>query len=226
MNLEAMAASISHEVRQPLATIVANGSAARRLLKNAPPNLGEIDNCLQDITSDAHRAGKVFEGIRALFGRTDGAKELVDLNETALQALRALDPDLSHHGVATDLKLTAELPLVAGHAGQLQEVVVNLVRNAIESMDGIGDGRRLKLRTDRHDRNTVALEVEDSGPGIDPEKLDSIFDAFVTTKAQGMGLGLAICRMIIERHQGQLSALAARPRGAVFRITLPASAAL
>ena len=116
----------------------------------------------------------------------------------------------------------SELPLVMGHRGQLQEVLLNLVRNAIEAMDAVKDGSRvLQVRTERHGRDEIVVAVEDSGPGIDPKKLDGIFDAFVSTKPQGMGLGLAICRMIIERHGGQLSASSDGKNGALFEFVLP-----
>jgi signal transduction histidine kinase len=129
---------------------------------------------------------------------------------------------LKEHDITTQVALNSELPLVIGHKGQLQEVLINLIRNAIEAMDaGKGDRRVLQVRAERHGGDAVVVQVEDSGPGIDPDQMDSIFDAFVTTKSHGMGLGLAICRMIIERHAGQLSAAAAQPHGSVFQVVLP-----
>src|SRR5262249_50076472 len=116
----------------------------------------------------------------------------------------------------------SDLPLIVGHKGQLQEVLVNLVRNAIEAMDAVEDDHRvLQVRSKRHGESAILVAVEDSGPGIDPKELDNIFDAFVTTKTNGMGLGLALCRMIIERHAGELSASPAHPRGAIFQVVLP-----
>ncbi|MGA8226800.1 MAG: ATP-binding protein [Xanthobacteraceae bacterium] len=224
MTLEAMAASIGHEVRQPLAAIVSNGGAALRFLAHTPLNLEEARLALNRIVSDSHRVGQVFDNIRALFGRADRAQEPIDVKELALSVLQALREQLKDHSITTHIELTSELPPVMGHRGQLQEVFINLVHNAIEAMDAVKDDNRLlRVRTDHHDGKAIIVTVEDSGPGIDSKKLDSIFDAFVTTKPHGMGLGLALCRMIIERHEGQLSALPAHPRGSVFRVVLPAA---
>jgi signal transduction histidine kinase len=223
MNLEAMTASISHEVRQPLASIASNGGAAQRFLGHVPPNLDEARQALNNMVRDSHRASQIFDNIRALFGKADHGQKLLNVNELALGVLRTLHDELNEHGIVTHAALTSELPLVMGHRGQLEEVFVNLVRNAIEAMDLIKDDRRvLHVRAERHGNNAVVVAVEDSGPGIDPKQLDSIFDAFITTKPNGMGLGLAICRMIIERHAGQLSASAAHQRGSIFRVVLPA----
>jgi signal transduction histidine kinase len=146
----------------------------------------------------------------------------MDLNEIALGALRILRAELEDHGVITRTELTSQLPLVMGHSGQMQEVILNLVHNAIEAMDTIKDGHRvLQLKTDHHGRDAIAVAIEDSGPGIDPERFGDIFDPFVTTKPGGMGLGLAICRMTIERHGGQLSVSPAKNRGALFQFVLP-----
>jgi len=225
MNLEAMAASIAHEVRQPLSAIAANGSAALRFLGRTPPDHKEVRSALSRIISDSHRASQVFDNIRALFGKSDKGHEheLTDMNEVILEVLRTLRGELQDRVITVRTELTSKLPVVMGHRGQLHEVLLNLVRNAIEAMDAVKDGSRvLRMRTERHnDRDKIVVAVEDSGPGIDAEKLDGIFDAFVSTKPQGMGLGLALCRMIINRHGGQLSASSGKRRGAVFRFILP-----
>jgi signal transduction histidine kinase len=223
MNLEAMAASIAHEVRQPLSAIATNGYAALRFLGRAPPDHKEVRSALSRMISDSNRAGQVFDNIRALFGKAGKGHEPIYVNEIALEVLHTLRGELKDGGITVRTELTPRLPLVMGHRGQLQEVLLNLIRNAIEAMDAIKDGRRvLQVRTERHDdRDEIVVAVEDSGPGIDPEKLDRIFDAFVSTKPQGMGLGLAICRMIIDRHGGQLSASSGKRRGAVFQFILP-----
>jgi C4-dicarboxylate-specific signal transduction histidine kinase len=222
MNLEAMAASISHEVRQPLAAIATNGSAALRFLKRSPPDLEEVRSALDRIVTASHHASQVFDNIRALFGSADQRQEPIDVNAMVFGVLRALRGELDDHGVATRTELTSELPLVMGHRGQLLEVLFNLARNAIEAMDAVKDGSRLLgVRTERHERGAIIVAVRDTGPGIDPEKLDGIFDPFVTTKPQGMGLGLAICRMIVERHNGQLTASSDGKRGALFQFVLP-----
>ena len=221
MNLEAMAASIGHEVRQPLAGIATNGSAALRFLGHLPPDLDEVRMALDRMVKDSHRASQVFDNIRALFGRADQKHEPIDVNELARDVLHALHEELLD--VTTQAALISALPPVMGHRGQLQEVLVNLVRNAIEAMDSVKDGPRvLQVSAERHGDHAIIVAVEDSGPGIDPTQLESIFDAFITTKVHGMGLGLALCRMIIERHEGHLSVAPAHPRGAVFRVVLPA----
>ena len=221
MNLEAMAASIGHEVRQPLAGISGNGGAALRFLGHTPPNIEEVRLALDRMVADSHRASQVFDNIRALFGRADQGHEPIDINELARDVLQALHEELLT--VTTQAALSAPLPPVMGHRGQLQEVLINLVRNAIEAMDAVKDGPRvLQLSAEPHGDDAVAVSVEDSGAGIDPKQMEAIFDAFITTKQHGMGLGLALCRMIIERHEGRLSAAPAHPRGAVFRMVLPA----
>jgi two-component system, NtrC family, sensor kinase len=223
MNLEAMAASIAHEVRQPLSAIATSGNAALRFLGRTPPDHKEVRSSLSRIISNSHRASQVFDNIRTLFGKVDKGHELIDMNEIVLEVLHTLRGELKDRVITVRTELTSQLPLVMGHRGQLHEVLLNLVRNAIEAMDAIKDGRRvLQARTERHDgRDEIVVAIEDSGPGIDPEKLDGIFDAFVSTKPQGMGLGLAICRMIIDRHGGQLSASSGKRRGAVFQFILP-----
>ena len=223
MNLEAMAASIGHEVRQPLAGISSNGGAALRFLGHTPPNLEEARLALQRMVKDSHRASQVFDNIRILFGKADQGHEPIDVNELALGVLQALREELKDHRITTQAELTSQLPFVMGHRGQLQEVFINLVHNAIEAMAAIDDDQRiLRVRAERHGGNAITVAVEDSGPGIDPQQLKTIFDAFITTKPNGLGLGLAICRLIIERHKGQLSVASAEPRGSAFRIVLPA----
>jgi C4-dicarboxylate-specific signal transduction histidine kinase len=170
----------------------------------------------------SHRASQVFDNIRALFGSSDQRQEPIDVNAIVFEVLRALRGELDDHGVTTHTKLTSELPLVMGHKGQIQEVLFNLARNAIEAMDAVRDGSRvLEVTTERHERDAIIVAVRDTGPGIDPAKLDSVFDPFVTTKPQGMGLGLAICRMIVDRHSGKLTASSDGKRGAAFQLVLP-----
>jgi signal transduction histidine kinase len=223
MSLEATAASISHEMKQPLTAITANGVSALRLLERSPPDLDEVRSALSDIVSDGYRVSGVLDNIRSLFGRAGQKQEPIDVNEAARAALRPLRGELSDHGVAVGVVLARELPPVMGHRGQLEEVITNLLHNAIEAMDAVAAERRmLTVRTRSDGANAVVVEVEDNGPGIDPKHLESMFDAFVTTKPYGTGLGLAICRMIIERHGGQLAATSDGASGARFQIVLPA----
>ena len=222
MNLEAVTASISHEVRQPLTGIVASGSALLRFLGATPPKLEKARSATEGMIAAAHRASQILDDIRNLFGTTESARGPVDVNDLALSVLRTLDGRLKNHKITTRVALKAGLPPVMGHSGQLQEVFVNLIQNAVDAMDTIeNDCRLLKVRTEHNGTDAISIEIEDTGPGFDPQKSDNIFDAFFTTKPHGMGLGLAICRMIIERHDGQLIASSANPRGAVFRILLP-----
>jgi signal transduction histidine kinase len=222
MNIDAITSAIVHEVRQPLAAIAANGSAGMRWLTNTPPDFDEVRAAMTRIVRDSHRASQVLESIRALFKSADLEVQPIDLNGVVLGALDLLRGELKDHGVITLTELAPELPLVRGHSGQLQEVMLNLVGNAIDAMDSITDRARvLRVRTAHNGRETIVVSVEDSGPGIARGKVDSIFDPFVTTKPQGMGLGLVICQMIISRHEGQLSASASNKTGALFQFTLP-----
>jgi C4-dicarboxylate-specific signal transduction histidine kinase len=224
MNLEAMAASISHEARQPLGALASNASAAVRFLKRTPPDLDEAQSALNRIVSDSRRTSEIFDNLRALFGRREQKVDPVDVNKVIVGALDGLRTDLADHEIMTRVELTPDLPLVAGDQGQLQEVIVNLVRNAIEAINTVQNGLRVVQVRTAHQGDKIIVSIEDTGPGIDPEKLDHIFDPFVTTKGHGMGLGLAICRMIVERHQGELSASPAHPHGVVFQIALPQTA--
>jgi len=222
MNLEAMAASIGHEVRQPLGAVAAHGSAALRFLDHTPPNLGEVRLALNEMIRSSHHASGIFDNLRALFGSTNSGYEHLEVNELTLSVLRIVREELVEHDIVAEVELASNLPLIMGHRGQLHEVLTNLVRNAIEAMSAVRDGHRiLHVETNCHDSKAVTVAVRDSGPGIDPLVLDRLFEVFVTTKADGMGLGLALCRMIIERHKGELSASSAEPRGSVFRVALP-----
>jgi signal transduction histidine kinase len=226
MSLAATAATISHEMKQPLTAIIANGVSARHLLDRTPPDLEEARSAVNDVISDGDRASKVLENLRVLFGKADRELEPVDVNDASVGALCALRAELNDHGVRTRVKLAPELPLVMGHSGQLQEVIMNLIQNAIEAMEVTkADRRELEVRTRLGSDQAIIVEVEDSGPGIDPKNLESIFDAFVTTKPHGTGLGLAICHMIMERHGARLSAASDGKRGALFQLSLPARSA-
>lgn len=224
LNLEALAGAIRHEVGQPLAAAGLNAQAVELFLNQTPPELNGARSAAEDIVSATHRVSEVLDDIQGLFGKARHEPVPIDLNEVALEALRSLDAELKAHKVVADVELTADLPPVIGQPGQLQEVMGNLVQNAIDAMQTVNDRRReLKLRTERRGDASVEVTIADTGPGIDTEKSDEIFEAFFTTKATGMGLGLAICRMIIERHGGELSVSQASPHGAIFRMTLPQS---
>jgi signal transduction histidine kinase len=221
MNLEAITASIAHEVKQPLAAIVTNSSAALRWLERTPPDHAEVRAALGRISDDGHRAGDAIDGIRALFHKGHQGQQQIDVNEIVRGVLQSLAGELKEGEVEVRPEL-ADLPTVDAHRGQIQEVVFNLVQNAVEAMSTTADrGRVLRVRTETRGRDAVAVTVEDSGPGIAAGRLDEIFGAFVTTKPHGMGLGLAICRMIAEHHGGELTASSDGKSGASFRFIVP-----
>jgi signal transduction histidine kinase len=226
LSIHAATSSIIHEVRQPLTGITARSSAARRWLRHAPPNVSRTEELLGEIESAAFRANDVLENVRRLFQDADYNPEPIDVNTLARAALQILDKDLSDHGIRIDVELGPELPHVMGHSGQLQEVFLNLIHNAIDAMASVEARRRaLRVRTRPNGGKTIVIDVEDSGQGIEPERLGSIFEAFVTTKPNGTGLGLAICSRIIERHGGQLTASSDGKSGALFQIALPVASA-
>ena len=226
MNIEAVAASIAHEVKQPLTAISANCSAALQCLGETPPQLQEAREALNDIVSDSRRTSEALDGVRSLFRRVDQGRQPINVNEIALEVLQSLRTEFKEHGITACPELASGIPLIQGNRGQLQQVILNLVHNAIEAMDAKADRIRvLRLRTARNGTDAIVVAVQDSGPGIEPKQLDGIFDAFVTTKAHGMGLGLAICRMIVERHGGQLTASSDGRNGALFKFVLPMGAA-
>jgi signal transduction histidine kinase len=222
MNAQAITATIGHEIRQPLTAIATNANAALRWLGRTPPDHDEIGAALNRIKYDGRRVSEVFDGIRDLFGKADHAKQPIDINEIILGVMLSLQGQLRDHGVAAFPELTTELPLIKGHRGQLQQVIINLINNAVEAMDVTIDRRRvLHVRTELRGREAITVVIKDSGPGIDPNKLDDIFRAFFTTKPRGTGLGLAICRMIVEHHGGQLTVLSDGKSGALFQFVLP-----
>jgi signal transduction histidine kinase len=222
MNARAITAAIAHEVRQPLAAITTNAGAALRWLARMPPDHDEVRAALDRIKSEGYRAGEVFESIRAVFGKAGLAGQPVDVNDIILSVMRSLQGELKDHGVVVQRELAVELPPIAGHGGQLREVIFNLVNNAVEAMDATTSRTRiLRMKTELRSHDAIVVSVQDSGPGIDPNKLDGIFSAFVTTKKRGTGLGLAICRMIVEHHGGQLTASSDGSSGALFQFVLP-----
>ena len=221
LNARAITASVAHEVRQPLTAIVASGGAALQYLARVPPDHEKIRQSLNRVISESHRTSRVFDSIRALFEKTNHEPEAVDVNEMVREVLRLLDTELKDNGIITLLEV-AELPRIGGYRNQLQQVVFNIAHNAIEAMQNLGDRKRLlRIRTECRGGDAVAIAVEDSGPGIDPARRDSIFSAFVTTKPHGMGLGLAICRQIVEQHGGRLVVSSDGSSGAQFQVVLP-----
>lgn len=227
VSAQAIIAAIAHEIRQPLVAITTNAGAALRWLGRTPPDQDEARAALDQIKNEGLRAGEMFDGIRALFGKVDQERQPVAVNDIILSVIHSLEGRLNDHGVVVHRELAAELPLIAGHSGQLREVIFNLVNNALEAMRSTTNRNRvLRVRTQLRDRDTIAVAIQDTGPGIDLNKLAGIFGAFVTTKMYGTGLGLAICRMIVERHGGQLTASSDGKSGALFQFILPIKSAV
>ncbi len=217
----AMTASIAHEINQPLAAIVTNGNIGLRWLARAEPDFDEIRGALQRIVDDGLRAGDVIGGVRAMFGKDRRAKSAVKLNDVIREVLALAHAELESHQVALRTEL-GEVPEIMADRVQLQQVLLNLITNAAEAMVSVTDRARLLAVTSGSDEaGDVKITVEDSGPGIERKDIDKIFHAFFTTKSHGMGMGLAICRSIVEAHGGRLWASPGNPHGAVFHVHLP-----
>jgi PAS domain S-box-containing protein len=217
-----MSASIAHEVNQPIAATVTNAQAALRWLRAQPPDLDEVRASLSRIVEDGKRAGNVISGIRALIHKVPPRKDRFDLNEAVLEMVALTRSELLNHGILLQTELAPGLPGVDGDRTQLQQVILNLILNAVEAMGGMDEGtRELRINTEREAGGGVLVTVRDSGPGLDPADTERVFKAFYTTKPKGMGMGLAICRSMVEAHGGRMWASANEPRGAVFQFTLP-----
>ena len=223
MLLGEMTASIAHEVNQPIAATLTNAHAGLRWLGAQPPDLEEAKQALGRIVRDGSRAGEVIDRIRALVKKVSPRRELLDINEVIREVIALTQTEVQHNRVRLQTRLADDLPLVSADRVQLQQVIMNLIINAIEAMAASSDGRReLTIVSGMDNTSGVSVEVQDTGPGLDPEELDRLFQSFYTTKPDGIGMGLAISRSIAEAHGGQLSAAPNQPHGAVFRFTLPA----
>jgi len=221
MTMGELAASIAHEVNQPLSAIVNNGSACLRWLAGAAPNLDEAREATRRVIRDGNRAGEVITRIRALLRKTDTEKARLDINQTIREVITLTQNEATRKGAAIRMELAADLPPVFGDRVQLQQVILNLVMNGVESMASAPDRqRRLLISSRQYESDNVLVAVQDSGVGIDAQDLERIFDAFYTTKSQGLGMGLAISRSIIEDHGGRLWAVPNDGPGATFQFTL------
>ncbi len=218
----AMTASIAHEINQPLAAMVANASAGQRWLSHTVPDLDEVRAALKRIADDGHRAAELVQGIRAMF-KNDGQKRLpVDINQLIREVLALVHKELLEHRISVFSFLSADLPQVTVDRVQLQQVIMNLVTNAIDAMEPVTDRpQTLRVKSELRGGEAVLVTIEDSGVGIDPEKMDRLFDSFFTTKPDGMGMGLSICKSIMEAHDGRLWVTAAARHGSIFRFELP-----
>ena len=222
LNARAIVAALAHEIRQPLTRITTGANAAQRFLKMVPPDHDKAWIALEGIVNAGHRTSEVIEGFRALLGEGHEERQLVDVNAIIRELLGSLSSQLQDRQIEPRLELMSELPHIYGNRGQLQEVVSNLVVNAIEAMETTSDRSRvLHVKTELRDRKAIGVVVQDSGPGIDSNKLSDLFTGLVSTKPHGMGLGLAISRMIIDYHGGKLTALSDGKDGASFEFVLP-----
>jgi PAS domain S-box-containing protein len=221
-----LAAAIAHEVKQPLAAIVINGGASLRLLGKDPPDLAEVRQALSEIIRDAKRAADVMISLRALMTKSEPQMMPLDVNESVKRILALSQSELRSQRITVHAELDRELPSILGDSLQLERVILNLVINGIEAMATVTDRRReLSIRSQIDEADDVVITVQDSGVGLDPQAIDRIFDPFFSTKSKGLGMGLSICRSIVEAHGGRLWATPGAPHGAVIRFTLPTRAA-
>jgi signal transduction histidine kinase len=218
-----LTASIAHEIKQPIAAARINAAAALRFLDKSPPDVAEVREALTCIVNDADRASDVVDRIGSLIKKAPPRKEVVDLNAAILEVTALTHSEAVKTGVTVGTQLAGELPRIQCDRVQLQQVMLNLIVNAIQSMSGVEDGNReLHISTVSIEPEGVCVAVRDTGHGLRPESLPRLFEPFYTTKPDGMGMGLSICRSIIEAHGGRLRATRCEPRGALFQFTIPA----
>ena len=217
-----LTASIAPEVTQPIAAIVTNAQAARHFLNRRPPDLDEVRQVLDCIVRDAYRASDVIYRIRGLLKEALPKRERAEINGVIRDVLELTRGEATKNGVSVRTQFAEPSPVVEADRVQLQQVILNLIINAVEAMSSMREGaRELLICTEKAESNGALVAVRDSGPGLNLKSVDRLFEAFSTTKVQRMGIGLAICRSIIEAHGGQMWAGANEPRGAVFQFTVP-----
>jgi PAS domain S-box-containing protein len=222
MSLGALTASIAHEVNQPLSGIITNASTCTRMLDAEPPNIDGARETAQRTIRDGRRAADVITRLRALFSKRDTVTELVDLNEATREVIALSQSELERNRVITQIELADQLPPVTGDRVQLQQVILNLIRNASDAMSTVNDRpRQLLVKTESDEGDQVRLTVQDAGVGFDPQAIKRLFEAFYTTKDDGMGIGLSVSRSIIENHHGRLSATPNDGPGATFSFSIP-----
>jgi C4-dicarboxylate-specific signal transduction histidine kinase len=217
-----LTASIAHEVNQPITAVLTNAQAALRWLHMQPPDPYEVQQALDRIVNAGRRAGDVIGRIRALIAKAPPQSDRQDMNSTILEVIALTRSEMHQNGVSLRTRLGTNLPPVQGDRVQLQQVILNLILNALEALSGIREGpRELVISSEDAGTAGVHVAVHDSGPGLPSESAESLFDAFYTTKPDGMGMGLSICRSIVEAHGGRIWAKPNEPRGAIFQFTLP-----
>jgi len=222
MTMGQLTASIAHEVNQPIAAMITNAQAALRWLDRQPPDPEEVGQALGRIVKDGTRAGAVIGRLRALVAKAPPRTDRLDINDTILEVVGMTRTEMRRNGVSLRTQLAPDLPVIQGDRVQLQQVMLNLILNALEAMSEAVEGsRELLISSEEAGADSVRVAVQDTGPGLIPESFEHVFDAFYTTKPSGMGMGLSICRSIIEAHGGRVWATTNRPRGAGFQFTLP-----
>jgi C4-dicarboxylate-specific signal transduction histidine kinase len=220
--LSTLTASIAHEVSQPLSGIMTNASTCLRMLAADPPDVDGARETARRTIRDGNRASDVIAGVRALFTNKEWATESVDLNEATREVIALLLTELQRNRASIKSELAHDLPVVTGDRVQLQQVILNLLRNACEAMVDVHDRpRQLLIKTEREDGDRVRVSVRDAGVGVDPQNMDKLLDAFYTTKTDGMGIGLSVSRSIIESHHGRLWAEPNDGPGATFSFSIP-----
>ena len=218
-----LTASIAHEVNQPIGATLTNAEAALRWLRAEQPNLDEVRQALDRIVRDANRANEVVARIRALFRKAPPRGGRLEINAAIREVIEFARNETLKNGVSVKTQFLEGLPLIQGNRVELQQVMLNLILNAVEAMSGSEEPRELLIKTGRTEAGDALVAVRDTGPGLAPAVQENLFKAFYTTKPSGLGLGLSICRSIVEAHGGRLWANANAPRGAVFQFTLPAA---
>ena len=217
-----LAASIAHEIKQPLAAIVTSGNAALRWLANKPPDLEEARRALNNAVLGGHRAGEVVESVRTMFKQAPQTKTPLDVNRLVREVLALTRSEIQRYHVTVQTALMDVIPKTLADRTQLQQVMLNLIVNALEAMEAVTDRPRvLSITSAIDDPKGVVITVSDNGTGIEPKNMQRIFDSFFTTKVHGMGMGLSICRSIIETHDGSLLVSSGDPHGTVFQVILP-----
>jgi C4-dicarboxylate-specific signal transduction histidine kinase len=218
-----LSASIAHEIRQPLAAIASSGSAGLNWLNKKVPDLEEVRIALQTVVRQSHRADDVIKGVRAMFSHDSTVWTKVNVNEIVEQVLALMSRNIAANSIRLNTQLTDNPPpLVMADPVQLQQLILNLIMNAVEAMTETDRGARMLNVETRFDQTgSVILTIADSGPGFDAKVAANLFSPFLTTKTRGMGMGLSICKSIVERHGGQLTAVSIEPHGALLTIVLP-----
>ncbi len=220
--INAMSGSIAHEISQPLGAMMANSDAALLWLAKTPPHLNKVRACIEQVANDGRRASEVVASIRALFQQDTSENQILNVNSLILEALAVERTELRDHNVSVETELDETISQVFGSRRQLLQVILNLITNAVEALDHVTDRAHvLRLKTENCVSGDVRITIKDSGTGIDSKNVDLIFEPFFTTKPSGMGLGLWICRAIIENHHGQLTASSGIAHGSAFQIVLP-----